>query len=101
MKPQNHAVMVGQEFTLACQTNETVKLQWNGHISGSPKEAKKIVYSGYVISPHAASFSKRISDVVGDFSLLIRATKEAAMNYECLEPGSLHASSAAVTIVGE
>ena len=101
VKPQNHAVSTGHEITLHCQTNETAPLRWNGHIPGSSKEANIVVHSGYGTSPHAASFAKLISSVDGDFSLLITATKKAAMNYECLEPGSLAASSAAVTVVGK
>ena len=101
VKPQNYAVNTGHEITLRCQTNETAPLRWTGHIPGYPKEANIIVHSGYRTSPYAASFAKCICDVDGDYSLLITATKKAAMNYECLEPGSLAASSAVVTVVGK
>lgn len=94
MKPQNYAVMIGQEVTMQCQTNETTNLRWDGHRPAPPKKDDVLIYNGYQFSSYAASFCKPISSVDGDYSLLISASREAAMRYKCLEPGSLESWSA-------
>ena len=101
VKPQNDAVYIGQEVTMQCQTNGSAKLWWDGYGPGSPKEDRIAISNGDRCSSYAAKFCKPSSGVDGYYSLLITASREAALIYKCTEPGSLESWSAQLTTLGE
>lgn len=97
--PRNHAVVSGREVDMDCQTDAGQKLKWYRQRPGSPEEHEMQIYNGYFFAPYVALFYTINTSTNGYHILRFNASQETAQRYNCLEPGSLNASSAEVIVL--
>ena len=88
---------------MECETDVSERrLRWERNLLAFDKEAEKIVFNGYDISPYAAPYCQLITGFDGKYDIQINASSEkAAQRYKCLEPRTLENGTAELIVLGE